>query len=84
MTITSEDFARWRDDAVTRWVFKAIEASIDDQKALWLAKSWELNDPKPGLLIELRTRADAYRSLIEIDYKGWANLSGEEPIYDER
>ncbi len=82
--ITSEDFARWRDDAVTRWVFKAIAAGEAENKAAWVEASWTYNNPKPQLLLELRTRADAYRALIDTSYESWAEINQDEPIYDER
>ncbi len=80
--ITAEDFDRWRDDAVTRYVFAAIEAFAAAQQEAWIQKSWGLGDPKPGLLLELRTRADAYRALIDTPYERWIEVNQDEPVYD--
>ncbi len=82
MTITAEDFARWRDDRVTQWIFKAIEAGEAEQKSAWLESSWQYSNPRPELLLELRTRADAYRALIDTSYESWAEINQDEPVYD--
>lgn len=82
MAIGAEDFARWRDDAVTRWIFKAIEAGEAENKAAWIEASWQFNNPSPSLLLELRTRADAYRALIDTTYEAWCEMNQQEGIYD--
>lgn len=92
--ITSDDFLRWREDSVTQWVFRAIEAGEQRAEATWLAATWDsgpaamahtVNREKMGaLLIELRAQADAYRALIDTTYEGWCENNGEEPIYDQR
>lgn len=79
MTPSDEDFARWRDDGVTRWIFAAIETGIDAQKAEWLTRSWDHGIAHDAVLQELRTRADAYRSLIDTTYQGWCEINGVEP-----
>lgn len=80
--ITADDFARWRDDSVTRWVFKAIEAGEAENKAAWVEASWQYNNPSPQLLNELRTRADAYRALVDTTYEAWCETNGDEPTYE--
>ena len=63
----NEDFARWRDDAVTRMVFKALGMAAQAQKEEWDRASWGggvVRAPElERLLIELRVRADSYAAL---------------------
>ena len=75
----AEDFARWRDDRVTQWVFAALASMSDANKELWLTTSWENGVSNERTLIELRTRADAYRSLFETDYAAFCDANGDEP-----
>lgn len=81
----SEDFARWREDPITRMVFQALEAAASAQKAEWDNASWgggvvradELKD----LLQELRVRADCYRALGELtidDIMQWLGIEHAE------
>jgi hypothetical protein len=66
----SEDYDRWRDDPVTKLVFKALEKAAGAQKEAWDAASWggglARDDELGRALRELRCRADAYRSLEEL------------------
>lgn len=82
--MTHEDFIRWYDDAVTRWVFAAIDKAALENKETWVEQSWVNNNSNPALLTELRTRADAYRALIDTSYEGWCATHGEDPVYEER
>lgn len=79
MPPSSEDFARWREDRVTQWVFAAIMMGAEAQKAEWMRASWDNGAVAPALLSELRTRSDAYMALIETDYTGWCEILNEEP-----
>ena len=67
----SEDFARWREDPITKLVFKALGVAADKQREVWLATSWGGGMVRPedlhAALRELRVRADAYRALEELD-----------------
>ena len=83
MALTAEDFARWREDPVTRFVFAAIERNADECREKWVEASWRFNNPNPVLLSELRTRADANRALIDTTYEGWCESMDAEPIYPE-
>jgi hypothetical protein len=81
-----EDFIRWRDDYVTRWVFKALSTAADDQQKAWMDASWTqgasnpANDTKTmNMLRELRTRADAYLSMEQASYEAVCEMNGEEP-----
>jgi hypothetical protein len=83
MTITAEEFARWRDDRVTRWVFRAFAICADENKAEWITASWEQGVSNPLMLAELRTRADAYRAVIDTPYEAHCETNGDEPAYDQ-
>lgn len=74
-----EDFIRWREDRVTRWIFTAIMAGVRDQESAWMKASWENGACSEALLRVLRTRADAYMALIETEYEGWCEMNGDEP-----
>lgn len=82
MPPSAEEFARWRDDDVTRWVFKALETIAAENKAAWDSASWDHGQANPLLLLELRTRADTFRALAETPYEGFCETLGEEPLSD--
>lgn len=80
----SEDFARWRDDPMTRTVFRALELAHAEQKAQWDAASWGggvvRGEELERLLLELRVRADAYRALADltfVDLTIWLGIEAE-------
>jgi hypothetical protein len=72
--ITEDDFLTWREHPVTKWVFDAIERGVEAQKSAWIDASWEAGKADPEMLIELRTRADAYRALNETTFGQWSSL----------
>lgn len=79
-----DDFVRWRDDPMTRMVMQALDAAETEQKRQWDKASWEggvARAPELELmLLELRTRADAYRSLQDLglgDLQAWLGLEEE-------
>jgi len=74
-----DDFARWRDDPVTRWVFRALNADADAQREAWIKQSWDNGHANPMTLLELRTRADAYRAMEQVNYNGLCEALGEAP-----
>lgn len=80
MAITEDDFLRWRDNAVTQWIFKALETAVQAQKDEWGSISWDGNAPDPLKLMELRTRADSYAALFETDFTAWQAINGETPL----
>lgn len=82
MPPSAEEFARWRDDSVTRWVLWAVEKGAEDNRQAWIDASWGNGAASPQHLAELRTRADAYLALRDTSYEGWAEIHGEEPLYD--
>lgn len=78
MSPLEEDFARWRQDPMTRRVLAALENAVGQQQRQWLAASWGggvVRGPDlERLLLELRVRADAYRALGELtpaDIEAW-------------
>lgn len=80
-----DDFARWREDPMTKTVFGALKLAEAEQRKQWLDASWDgavVRAPDlERLLIELRTRADAYRSLDEMTFEGmclWLELDLDE------
>lgn len=74
-----EDFARWLDDPVTRYVMAAHLAMADANKAEWLRVSWDNGAASQAYLTELRTRADAYRAISEMTYDSLVDANGDEP-----
>lgn len=84
MAPSSEEFARWREDRVTQWVFKAFATAAEENKTEWAKASWEQGVANPLLLAELRTRADAYRAIFETPYAAHCETNGDEPSYDDR
>ena len=76
--ISEEEFAAWHDDPVTRWVLTACRKAADENKAAWIEASWEANNCDPLLLVELKTRADAYLALSDTLYAGWLRTHGED------
>lgn len=78
--ITKDEFQLWREHPITEWVFAALKAASEAQKQAWIDSSWASGVADPRVLIELNTRADAYRALYETEYERWAELNGEEPV----
>lgn len=83
MAPSAEEFARWRDDRVTQWVFKALQTNIEECKAAWIDGSWATGAADQNLLIELRTRADANEALMATSYEGFCETNGDEPAHDQ-
>ena len=82
MTISAEEFERWRDDNVTQWVFASLRKTAEDNRNAWIEASWTNGVADPQLLTELRTRADAYMAIIEAPWEAHAATNGEEPSED--
>jgi len=74
--ISEDEFLAWRDDPVTQGIIRSLSAMADVQKEGWLAASWDGGRPDQVLLIELRTRADAYRVLAEGSYADFFGVNG--------
>lgn len=80
-----DDFARWRDDPITKLVLEALERAAEAQKAQWDAAAWAGGkvraDDLKDLLQELRVRADCYRALGELtidDITNWLGIEHDE------
>lgn len=68
---------------VTKWVQEACQRASDAQKEEWDKVTWDGGQCDPLMLMELRTRADAYRALAETPYEGWCAVLEVEPVYGE-
>lgn len=79
MPPSRDEFARWLDDSVTRYVMRAHLAMAETNKAEWTRVSWDAGHANPALLSELRTRADAYRAIAEMTYESVVDANGDEP-----
>ena len=79
MPPSRDEFARWLDDAVTRYVMRAHLAMAETNKAEWTKASWDNGACSKEMLLELRTRADAYRAIAEMTYEGVCDANGDEP-----
>jgi hypothetical protein len=69
LEISAEEFAAWREDPVTQIIVKSLNDMAEQNKAGWLAASWDRGEADQSMLTELKTRADAYRSLAELSYE---------------
>lgn len=79
MAPSRDAFEVWLEDPVTRWVFRALEASIAEQKRAWLATSWDNGVASPAVLAELRVRADALSGVLSGAYDQWCEWNGDSP-----
>jgi hypothetical protein len=75
---SQDEFATWRDDPTTQFVFAALRAAAESQKVAWEDASWATGQANPLLLMELRTRADAYQSIENADYSALCEWLGLE------
>jgi hypothetical protein len=78
MAITLDDFQRWYENPVTRWVFAGAENAALKQSEAWLDISWGTGEANPMQLAVLRARADAYRALFETPFEQWQQMNGEQ------
>lgn len=74
---SEEEFEAWRDSPTTRWVFAACAIAAAENKRVWDEASWDTGNCSPELLLELKTRADAYLALEQTTYDGWLETHGE-------
>lgn len=81
---SAEEFARWRDDRVTQWVFKALQTRVEEQRQLWISASWQGGKADPLILKELQSRATAFVEVFDNPYENWCATNGDEPSYDDR
>jgi len=78
MAMTLDDFQRWHENPVTRWVFAAAEKAALAQSEHWMETSWASGECDPLQLATLRARADAYRALFETPFEQWQQMNGEQ------
>lgn len=64
-----DEWDQWKENPITRWVLQALETAAQHQEAAWREASWVKGEADALVLTELRTRADAYRALAEMDYE---------------
>ena len=81
-TPSSEEFQVWYSHPVTAWVRAVLRESASLHKAEWDKVSWEGGEADPRLLLELRTRADAYMAMEETSYEGWCDRAGVDPVFE--
>lgn len=74
-----EEFLAWRENPVSQWVFRALQAVAEVQRQGWTAASWDQGEANPLLLVELRSRADAYRAAEETNYEAFCALNEQDP-----
>ncbi len=78
MTPSKEEFQAWRADPTTRWVMAAMASFAGKQRDEWMARTFDAGGhPDVALLVELRTRADAYRAISDSTFEDWMNTHGE-------
>jgi hypothetical protein len=68
-TPTEDEFATWCEDPVTRFVTTAFLRMAEEQRRAWEAASWLGGEANEKLLIELRTRADAYAAIYQTTWE---------------
>lgn len=73
---TPEEFAAWCEHPTTRWVAAAWLKAAEAQKEQWIAASWGAGDADPNLLLEWRTRADAYLAFIQTGRENYERIIG--------
>jgi hypothetical protein len=79
---SEEEFEAWRDQPVTQFVLEAYRRMAEAQKLAWIEGSWEAGDANPIMLVELRTRADAYQSMSECVLDDFAATVKPEIVHD--
>lgn len=88
MAPTNEEWEIWKDNPVSRWVFKALQTSAEAQLQAWISSSWGQTlegptpEPDPNLLTKLlvlKTRADAYLAPEQTSYEALCEMTGDEP-----
>lgn len=62
---------------MTLWVMEAMASFADKQRDVWVHHTWDAGShPDSSMLIELRTRADAYRAIPDTTYQDWMKAHG--------
>lgn len=74
---SQDEFDAWRDNPITRWVMGACAKAAAENRQSWIEASWGAGNADPLLLVELKTRADAYLALEQTRYEGWLETHGD-------
>lgn len=69
-----EDFAAWCEHPVTKFVAVCFEKASDKNREQWEELSWIQGNSNPETLLELRTRADAYRAFLETTKESYEHI----------
>jgi hypothetical protein len=78
-TPSRDEFDRWLDDPVTRFVKAGLARNAEECREEWVRKSWDVGESDEFTLHGLRERADALMGLVEADYEAWCETLGVEP-----
>jgi hypothetical protein len=73
-----EEFARWHDDDVTKFVMAALRRNHEECREEWTALSWGTGHADEKVLIGLRERADALEGFTG-DYEAFCETLNLEP-----
>jgi hypothetical protein len=74
---TKEEFQVWCESNVTQFVALAYKIGADLQKEDWMNKSWESGQTDPLILMQCKTREDAYLAFIETEYEAYVKVVTE-------
>lgn len=74
---SEEEFITWRENPITRWILGACAKAAAENRQAWIEASWSAGNADPLLLVELKSRADAYLALEQTAYEGWLATHGE-------
>jgi hypothetical protein len=75
---TQEEFDAWCEHPTTRFVAAAWAKAAQMQRTAWNAQSWNTGEAKPEVLLELRTRADAYMAFLETGLNDYERILEED------
>jgi hypothetical protein len=81
MTPTKDDFDAWKANPMTEWVMAGVQRYADGQKAFWGEQSWSSGLADQAALDRMKTRADAYEGLAQLNFEQAMGLheQAEEP-----
>jgi hypothetical protein len=68
MKISREDFDLWLANPVTEAVLTAVGQNAEDNRAQWVAMSWDGGDANPVALAEMRARAQTALDLSDFEF----------------
>lgn len=74
---TGDEFASWCHHPVTQFVAHCHQVAADKQKDAWEEISWNAGSANLELLIELKTRADAYLAFLQTRREQYVDIIGQ-------